>query len=143
MSSCVEDILVEAAVLGIRLRLDGEKVKAALPKELDPRLNPVLEQLRNHRDEVRIALQQQTPTARIPRGARLVSWQLKEPPIALNRASVVIDVRKFVLRTLEQLEAALEGKDWLAGNGSPRDLCERLEQVGVLVEIKQATSSFK
>ena len=46
----------------------------------------------------------------------------------------MIDVDKFIFTTLMELQARLEGKDWLAGNWSIRDLTERLEQVGVKVE---------
>jgi hypothetical protein len=135
MSVCIEDILVEAAGLGIKLRLDGEKIKAALPKEPGARLQPVLERLRTRRDEVKIVLQRQTQPAMIPRGARLVSWQLKEAPILLERAAVVIDVPKFVLHTLDQLQAALDGRNWLAGNWSQAELIDRLRQMGVVLEL--------
>ena len=106
MSARVEEIFVEAAILGIKLRLDGEKVKAALPNEFSVRLEPVLEQLRNHRDEIRIALQRREDVPTIPRGVRLVSWRLKVPPVSLGPAAVVIDVHKFAVSTLKQLQAA-------------------------------------
>jgi hypothetical protein len=45
-------------------------------------------------------------------------------------------VPKFVAATMLQLRARLEGKDSLAGNWSLRELLDRLEQVGVAVEIE-------
>ena len=57
MSGPVQDILRRAGSVGIRLRLDGSKVKAILPDSNDPRVLDVVEQLRQHRDEVRSLLQ--------------------------------------------------------------------------------------
>jgi hypothetical protein len=51
--------------------------------------------------------------------------------------SVVTDPHKFIEGTLHQLEAALRGNVMAAGNWSVRDLCERLEQVGVRVDVVQ------
>lgn len=58
MSGPVQDILRRAGSVGIRLRLDGSKVKAILPDSNDPRVLDVVEQLRQHRDEVRFLLNQ-------------------------------------------------------------------------------------
>jgi hypothetical protein len=77
----------------------------------------------------------------MPRGIRLVRWQLKEPPVILARCSVVNEVDKFARVTLKELGLALEGKNWLAGNWSVRELVNRLEQVGVIVKIESVTSS--
>lgn len=71
------------------------------------------------------------------RRIRVLRWEPKEPPIILTRWSVVTDVEKFARTTLEQLHAAVEGRNWPAGNCSTRELVERLEQVGVLVEIEE------
>jgi hypothetical protein len=54
---------------------------------------------------------------------------------------VVGNVHKFVAATLLQLRARLVGKDSLAGNWSFRELVDRLEQVGVVVEIESTKSS--
>ena len=53
MSGPVRDILRRAECIGIRLRLEGDRLKAALPDSDDPRVLEVVEQLRQHRDEVR------------------------------------------------------------------------------------------
>ena len=45
------------------------------------------------------------------------------------------DVDKFACATLAELGHALAGRNWLAGNWSIRTLIERLEQVGVVVEL--------
>jgi hypothetical protein len=49
---------------------------------------------------------------------------------------IVGNVYKFAVATLLQLRARLDGKDYLAGNWSAREFVDRLEQVGVVVEIE-------
>ena len=83
----------------------------------------------------RVAAQSE-PVA-MPAGVRLLRWAPKQPPIAVTTFSVVTDPQKFIEGTLQQLEAALRGNVMAAGNWSVRDLCERLEQVGVRVDVVQ------
>jgi len=73
----------------------------------------------------------------MPSGVRLVSWSPKRPPIMLSRYSVTTDVPAFITSTLKQLEAALKGNRWRAGNWSVRDLVERLEEAGVKLEVTE------
>ncbi|MGA7892072.1 MAG: hypothetical protein WCA49_02510 [Candidatus Sulfotelmatobacter sp.] len=54
---------------------------------------------------------------------------------------IVSEVDKFVCATLRELRARLEGKDFLAGNWSLRELVDRLEQVGVVVSVEGTQSS--
>jgi hypothetical protein len=72
----------------------------------------------------------------MPSGIRLVEWAPKNPPIAVVRMGIVTNVPKFIASTLLELRARLEGKDFLAGNWSLRELVDRLEQVGVLVQVQ-------
>jgi hypothetical protein len=58
MSGIVQDILRRAESVSIRVRLEGNKLKAALPDADDPRVMEVVEQLPLHRDEVRHFLDQ-------------------------------------------------------------------------------------
>jgi hypothetical protein len=74
--------------------------------------------------------------AALPPGVRLVSFERRLPPVAVTRAAVVVNVPLFIGSTLQQLDAALNGDSWAAGNWSVRELTERLEQVGVTIEIK-------
>jgi hypothetical protein len=71
----------------------------------------------------------------MPSGVRILEWKLLEPPVVLTEYSVVNDVDKFARCSLEQLGQALAGRSCLAGNWSVRELVERLEQVGVRVEV--------
>jgi len=44
----------------------------------------------------------------------------------------------FITATLRDLEAALAGKEWLAGNRNVREILETLEQVGVKLRVEMA-----
>jgi len=70
----------------------------------------------------------------MPEGVRLLAWTPKEPPVALTTWAVVNDVLPFTRTTLSQLDTALRGDNWLAGNWSVRELIDRLGQCGVKVE---------
>jgi hypothetical protein len=72
----------------------------------------------------------------MPKGIRLVCWDPKSAPIALTKVEIVNDVPRFVSVTLLELKAASSGKRSLAGNRSVRDLIERLEECGVVVEVE-------
>jgi len=71
----------------------------------------------------------------MPEGIRLLAWAPERPPVAIETWAIVNDVSQFIGTTLEQLRSAIVGENWLAGNWSVRELVERLEQVGVRVEV--------
>ncbi len=135
MSTAALDAIVDAEAEGIKLRLVDGKVKAFYSANAQVRVAPLLERLRANRTEVSELLRQRSETPPMPPGIRLVHWQLKKPPVMLMRCSVVNDPAQFARYTLDQLQAALEGKNWLAGHWTIQELCERLEQVGVKVEV--------
>jgi hypothetical protein len=64
----------------------------------------------------------------MPEGIRLLACTPKEPPVAITTWAVVNDVSAFIRTTLGQLDAALRGENWLAGNWSVRELIDRLGQ---------------
>jgi hypothetical protein len=72
----------------------------------------------------------------MPKGVRLLRWAPQLPPVAIESWAIVNDVPKFIQTTLCQLQAAMAGTNWLAGNWSVRELVERLEQVGVKVSVE-------
>jgi hypothetical protein len=74
--------------------------------------------------------------ALLPPGVRLAAFRPTRPPLLISRLSVVSNVPLFIGTTLEHLRAAREGRSWLAGNWSVRELMEVLEQVGVKVEVE-------
>jgi len=123
---------------GGSLALHGGKIKYAIPK----RIAWLVPELRQQREEIVGLLQERTRFLPIPPSIRLVRWAPKQPPVVLEQSSVVIDVEKFALKTLEQLGHALARRSWLAGNWSVRTLMERLEQVGVKVELIKAHEQY-
>jgi hypothetical protein len=71
---------------------------------------------------------------RMPPGVRLISWNLKEPPIAIETCTVVTDPARFASTALAQLEAALANPRRWVGWSVPQ-LLDRLAQVGVTVAL--------
>jgi hypothetical protein len=71
----------------------------------------------------------------VPKGVTLLRWAPERPPVAIEKWVIVNDVPQFIHTTLGQLQAAMAGDSWLAGNCSVRELVERLEQVGVKVSV--------
>ena len=114
---------------GGSLVLDGDRISYEIPD----RVASLLPALRANREAVRRLLQASMPE--MPAGVQLISWTPKQPPVVLTRWSVVNDTEAFIRHTLGQLSAALAGNNWVAGNWSVRELIERLEQVGVKVEL--------
>ena len=128
------EMVAEVEAMGVEFRLAGGKVKASIPSDMQRHMAPLLERLRANREQL-VDVLRQRDIPPMPPGVRLIAWNPKQPPVIVERWSVVTDVVLFVRSTLEQLRLALAGNNWLAGNWSVRDLCERLEQVGVRVEV--------
>ncbi len=76
----------------------------------------------------------------MPQGVRLVRWEPKPAPVLLTTASVVTDVDQFIRATLNELGAAMRSRPTTPILRSRharrlRDLTDRLEQVGVIVQV--------
>jgi hypothetical protein len=130
------ELLEAVQNLGGSLTLSGERIQYALP---DSELWLVHE-LQQHRQELIGLLREERMPPPMPPGVRLLRWEPKNPPIAIVHLGIVGNVHKFVAATLLQLQARLEGKDFLAGNWSMRELVDRLEQVGITVQIEKPPS---
>ena len=144
---------IEAA--GGVLTLRGDRIRYELPEDSAP----LIEVLRRYRDEVlgvlrererpegkqsqpdpyAVALEKtiQSGPPPMPKGVRLLQWAPQLPPVAIESWAVVNDVLQFIQTTLSQLQAAMDGRNWLAGNRSVRELVDRLEQVGVKVSVEE------
>jgi hypothetical protein len=70
----------------------------------------------------------------MPPGIRIVHWNPKEPPIAIDSCTVVADVALFIKTTLEQLTTALTDQKRWVGWSLPQ-LADRLRQAGVVIEL--------
>ena len=99
MNVAEEVDLIEAA--GAEFRLYGEKVRIWYPnEERREELAWQVNLLRDHRAEVAAFLKTRGIIPAMPPGVRLVAWNLKEPPIAIEYHAVVIDPAKFARATL-------------------------------------------
>lgn len=126
-------ILGEMSQRGITARVDGETLLLKPREALD---DDLLARIKEHKPEILVALR--NPPAAIPAmppGVRLIAWELKKPPVAIETCAVVTDPALFARTTLEQLGTALaHPKRWVGW--STAQLIDRLSQVGVDVEIK-------
>lgn len=93
------------------------------------------EGLTNH-ESVASVLSQNAAAPPMPPHIRLVEWNPKEAPIAIDTCSVVVDVPLFIKTTLEQLSTALTNHKRWVGWSVPQ-LVDRLLQAGVAVELER------
>jgi hypothetical protein len=128
------EIIQQIENLGGILAIDGDRIHCTLTDEAES----LVPELRKIRDEVFRVLQDRgRPQISMPAGVRLLRWDLKRPPVAISEISVITDPQRFAETTLRQLDTAIQGKPWAAGNWSLRDLVERLEQVGIQVRVEE------
>lgn len=131
------ELLNAVEKVGGSLVLNGSQIKYAIPK----RARWLISELKQNREElVRLLRGERTP-APMPPGVRLLKWDPKTPPVAIVRMGIVTNVDLFIDSTLRELRARLEGKNFLAGNWSLRELVDRLEQVGVRVQVEHDENS--
>jgi hypothetical protein len=129
----VVDVVGEVEAAGVALRLCGDKVRVGFPDV--QRRHELAEQvafLRAHREEVTGFLRERATVPEMPPGIRLLAWNLKEPPIAIESCAVVVNPTLFAKTSLVQLGNALANPACWFGWSVPQ-LIDRLSQVGVVV----------
>jgi hypothetical protein len=132
----VSDVLDEVETLGVAFRLEGERVRIRFPTaDQREQVSRQVTFLRAHRKEVAEFLRLRHSIPAMPPGVRLVGWDLKQPPVAIETCSVVTDPALFALTTLEQLRTALAQPNRWIGWSIPQ-LIDRLAQVGVVVAVE-------
>jgi hypothetical protein len=106
--------------------VDDARLRYRLPEIL----RPMVDVLREHKVEI-VELLARRPA--MPAGVRLIRWEPKPAPVRLSECETVTDTEKFIRSTLRQLEAALGGRSWQAGNWGLSGLLDRLAVVGCVV----------
>jgi hypothetical protein len=132
----VSDVLSELEAVGIGLRLEGERARIWFPDSHQrEQLAGQVTFLRAHREEVIEFLRMRHSVPVMPPGVRLIRWNLKQPPVAIETYAVVTDPGLFARSTLEQLRTALtQPKRWVGW--SVPQLIDRLAQVGVIAAVE-------
>lgn len=130
------EIVSRLEVAGGKLRLDGECIRYSIPSG-DAEARDLLDELREHKPEVTDLLRMRDAT---PPGVRIIGWNLKEPPIAIEYRAVVTDPAKFASATLGELRERLTNPMRKYGWSVPQ-LIDRLAQVGVTVALEIDKSS--
>ena len=137
------EALIEIETAGAALRLDGDRVKICYQDEMQRQeLAKQVGLLRTRRVEVAELLRVRATIPEMPPGVRLIRWNLKQPPVAIEACAVVTDPSLFALRTLEQLKTVMvEPARWV-GWTLPQ-LIDRLRQVGVDVAVSEIGESIQ
>ena len=126
MSAAALELIQRIEAAGGRFMIDGDRL-GIVPRDA---AMPVLEELRRHKTELIVELARRP---KMPAGVRLIRWEPRDAPVQLSECSTVTDVDRFIRSTLQQIEARLRGKDWLAGNWTLSALIDRLSAVGCFV----------
>jgi hypothetical protein len=132
----VIDIVSRLEAVGGKLTLDGERIRYSIPSG-DAEARDLLDELREHKPAVTDLLRVRDAT---PPGVRIIGWNLKEPPIAIEYHAVVTDPAKFARATLGELRERLTNPMRMYGWSVPQ-LIDRLAQVGVTVALEIDKSS--
>jgi hypothetical protein len=132
----VAEAVNQVEATGGAFRLDGAKVRVWYPGyEQRDRLVGHVSFLRAHREEATAFLRARALIPAMPPGVRLINWNPKVPPVAIEACAVVTDPPLFARTTLRQLETALaQPKRWVGW--SVPQLIDRLAQVGVFVALE-------
>jgi hypothetical protein len=83
-------------------------------------------------DQIRDAPEECPP---LPKGLKVVRYQPKTSPVAIDVSSVVTDVEGFIRAELLELDARLHNPVQIRGGWGVFTILERLRQVGVELEI--------
>jgi hypothetical protein len=137
----VSEIMGEVELAGAEIRLSGDRVRVWYPEpEKREELAGHIALLRSHRDEVAECLRSRRAPPAMPSCVRLLAWNLRKPPVAVETCAVVVDPALFARTTLEQLRVALaEPRRWVGW--SVPQLMDRLGQVGVVVALEDESEA--
>jgi hypothetical protein len=72
----------------------------------------------------------------MPKGVRLIHWERKRAPVAIDVCSVVVDVPKFIESELRALDSRLNNPWTIHGGFTVPQMLDRLAQAGLEVELE-------
>ena len=72
----------------------------------------------------------------LPRGIKVIRYQPKAPPLAIDTCSVVVDVEKFIRGELIELDARLHSPVQIRAGHGVFTILDRLAQVGLELAIE-------
>ncbi len=128
--SLTQAILDEMSQRGVTARVDGATLRLKPREALD---DDLLARIKEHKPEIIRALAAIPP---MPEGVRLVNWEPKPAPVAIDVCSVVVDVPKFVQGELRALDSRLNNPWTIHGGFTVPQILDRLRQVGVEVALE-------
>ena len=130
------EVVNQMEAVGAAFRLDGVRVRVWYPGQQQREdLVRHIAFLRAHKEDATRFLAARAVIPAMPPGVRLIAWQLKEPPVAIETCAVVTNSALFARTTLEQLRRVLaQPKHWVGW--SVPQLLDRLAQVGVIVSLE-------
>ena len=133
----VADIVCEVETAGVAFQLEGERVHVEYPDdECREELAEQIALLRARRAEVIAFLKTRSAVPSMPEGVRLVRWEPKSAPVAIDVCSVVVDVAKFIESELRALDSRLNDPWAIRGGFTVPQMLDRLAQAGVEVELE-------
>jgi hypothetical protein len=130
----VADIVTQIEKSGGCVILErGGKIRIRIPKTC-PSASALLQAARTDRSAIQKLLNDRNRPPSMPPGVKLVQWELKNAPVAVESCAVVVDAALFAKTTIEQLRIALRSPGRWVGWSVPQ-LVDRLAQIGVIVEL--------
>lgn len=72
----------------------------------------------------------------MPKGVRLIAWEPKPAPVAIDVCFVVVDVPEFIEKELLALDSRLNNPWTIHGGFTVPQMLDRLAQAGLVVELE-------
>lgn len=133
----VAEVVSKVESAGVAFRLDGDRVRVWYPdNDRRQELAAQIAFLREQRAEVAAYLKARSAIPPMPEGVRLIRWEPKSAPVAIDVCSVVVDVPKFIEGELRALDSRMN-KPWaIHGGFTVPQMLDRLAQAGLEVELE-------
>lgn len=129
------EILGELERRGVSVAVEGETLCLKPKRALDDGL---LARVRESKAEILRELTQQLSDGcpPLPRGVRLIRWDPRPAPVAIDMCSVIVDVPKFIKSELLALDSRLNNPWTIRGGFTVPQTLDRLAQAGLEVELE-------